>query len=434
MENPREAAYRFLFLSGKRAATEGGDTSPLAAELGYGVLRHRARLDWIIEGATGKRVSALPPEVRTILRLGVYQIFFTASVPPYAAVSESVNLAGKFAPKAKGFVNWALRRVDTSWAERPGEKDIADPVIRLSTFFSFPSWMVRRWHRRFGGEETARLLEAMNRFPPLDLRVNRLRSTPEEAEEELRRCGGEVVPGAWAEGALHLQGVRGVTDLSSFREGKIYIQDQSSQLASLALFPLSGERVLDACAGVGGKTSHLAELMGDRGEITAVDPDRGRLALLQENMERLGITSVSAVRDDLLRSSFAPPVLFDRILVDVPCSGLGIIRRHPELKWEKQASDIPRLAKLQQKLLRRAAGFLAPGGILAYSTCTMEPEENGEVVRRFLREHPAFHTVPPPAHAIRNLKELLTPEKHIAVLPHLHGMNGGFVALLRRTP
>jgi 16S rRNA (cytosine967-C5)-methyltransferase len=433
MEDAREAAYRFLSTPGKPAATQEGPASPLAAELGYGVLRHRSRLDWIIGQATDRSTDSLTPEVLTILRLGVYQILFTGSVPPYAAVSESVNLAGRHAPRAKGFVNWALRRIDPSWAERPGQADITDPVKRLATSFSFPAWMAGRWQKRFGEEETRRLMEAMNTFPPLDLRVNTLRSTPEEAARELSEAGGDVTRGAYATASLHLNGLRRVTELPAFLEGKIYIQDQSSQLAALALAPRPGETVLDACAGVGGKSSHLAEIMEDKGEITAVDPDAGRLRLLKENLHRLGITSVTAVQEDLLSPSFSPDRLFDRILVDAPCSGLGIIRRHPDLKWSKKESDVPRLASLQLKLLRRAASLLLPGGTLAYSTCTTEPEENQKVVETFLRKEDGFRAVSPPPGCIGKMEDLLTPEGYVLSLPHRHGMNGGFVALLLRS-
>jgi 16S rRNA (cytosine967-C5)-methyltransferase len=428
MENARERAYQFLAASG--SPSPGG---ALASELGYGVLRHRSRLDWIIEHLTERKKSSLSPEVLTILRLGVYQILFTASVPAYAAVSESVQLAKSRAPKAAGFVNWALRRVKPSTGELPRRSDIADPVRWASTFHSFPPWMVQRWRKRFGESETQRLLVAMNTFPPLDLRVNTLRAGVEDVTEELRAAGAEVDPGSYSPVALHLRAHRRLTDLPAFQEGRVYIQDQSSQLVSLLLSPEPGERVLDACAGVGGKASHLAETARDRGEVTAVDPDEGRLRLLGENVRRLGITSITPHREDILSPGFSPAAPFDKVLVDAPCSSTGIIRRHPEQKWEKREDDIGRFAKLQFRLLEGAARFLAPRGILAYSTCTIEPEENGEVVRRFIRRHRAFEIVPPPAGPVRNLRELTTPEGCVETFPHRHGMNGGFVALLRRT-
>lgn len=428
MENARESAYRFLAASG--GPSPGG---ALASELGYGVLRHRSRLDWIIEHATGKKKRSFSPVVLTILRLGVYQILFTASVPPYAAVSESVQLAKKLVPKAAGFVNWALRRVEPSAGELPRRSDIADPVRWAATYYSFPPWMVRRWRERFGESEALRLLAAMNTFPALDLRVNLLRAGVEDVMGELRATGAKVDPGLYSPVALHLRGHRRLTDLPVFQEGRVYIQDQSSQLVSLLLSPNPGERVLDACAGVGGKASHLAERARDRGEVTAVDPDGGRLSRLEENVRRLGLTSITAHREDILSPGFSPAAPFEKVLVDAPCSSVGIIRRHPGLKWEKRETDIRRFAKLQLGLLEGASRFLAPGGTLAYSTCTIEPEENGEVVRRFIRQHPEFEIVPPPADSVRNLRALTTPEGFIETFPHRHGMNGGFVALLRRS-
>jgi 16S rRNA (cytosine967-C5)-methyltransferase len=424
----REAAFRLL------SSLPRPEVKPteerLAAELGYGATRHRSRLDWLAEHLSERPKSRIDPPVLNILRLGLYQLLFMPSIPPYAAVSESVDLAKKVSPRASGFVNWTLRKAGPEIVDLPRRRDIDDPTRWRATFYSFPLWMTKRWEERFGARETEAMLAAMNTFPPLDLRVNSLRSDPATVTEELRRVGGHVASGSCSPVALSVSGAGQLTGLPAFREGLFYIQDESSQLAALALAPRRGEKILDACAGVGGKATHLAEIAGDGAAITAVDPDGRRLALLRENIERLGIRSVRCRQGDILDTGFEVGGPFDRILVDAPCSGLGTIRRHPELKWTKRSTDPARLAGLQLRLLLRAAEMLRSGGVLAYSTCTTEREENEEVVRLFLRQKTRFRRLRPAAGAINRLEELLTPEGFIATFPHRHGMSGSFVALL----
>ena len=424
----REAAFRFI--SSLPRLEVKPTEERLAAELGYGTIRHRSRLDWLAEHFSERRKSRIDPPVLNVLRLGLYQLLFMPSIPPYAAVSESVDLAKKFAPRASGFVNWTLRKAGPGIVDLPRRRDIADPARWRATFYSFPPWMTKRWERRFGSGETEAMLAAMNTFPPLDLRVNSLRSDPDRVADQLRREGGQVESGSFSPVALGVSGGGKLTGLPAFREGLFYIQDESSQLAALALAPRKGERILDACAGVGGKATHLAELTGDEAEIIAVDPDGRRLALLGENVTRLGIRSVHPRKGDILDDDFDAGGPFDRILVDAPCSGLGTLRRHPELKWTKRETDPARLAGLQLRLLLRAADLLRPGGLLAYSTCTTESEENEEVVRLFLRQKTGFRSLPPAEGSVGRLEELLTPEGFIATFPHRHAMNGSFVALL----
>lgn len=425
----REAAFRFLN-SLPRLEVKPTEER-LAAELGYGTIRHRSRLDWLAEHFSERPKSRIDPPVLNLLRLGLYQLLFMPSIPPYAAVSESVDLAKKFAPRASGFVNWALRKAGPGIGDLPRRRDITDPTKWRATFYSFPLWMTKRWEQRFGARETEAMLAAMNTFPPLDLRVNSLRSDPDKVADQLRREGGQVAQGTYSPVALSVERTGKLTGLPAFREGLIYIQDESSQLPALALAPRKGERILDACAGVGGKATHLAELTGEDAEVIAVDPDGRRLDLLRENVERLGLRSVHCRQGDILDDGFDAGGPYDRILVDAPCSGLGTLRRHPELKWTKRESDPARLAGLQLRLLLRAADLLRPGGLLAYSTCTTEEEENEGVVRLFLRRKPRFRPRPPAEGAINRLDELLTPEGFIATFPHRHGMNGSFVALLQ---
>ena len=359
-----------------------------AAELAHGVVRHLSRVDWIVAHAAGKEIERIVPPALAAARIGVYQLLFTPSVPSYAAVSASVDLARTLAPQTAGFVNWLLRRVGEHAADQPQREDFSDELAWLATFHSFPHWLVRRWVKRLGAAETARLLEAMNTHPPPHLRVNRLRATPTEVSGALAAAGFEIEPGRFAPDALRVRGAGALTGTVPFREGAIYFQDESSQLAALVLAPRAGERILDACTGVGGKATQIAELSENRAAVVAVDQDSGRLARLAENARRLGAEGIVPRRGDLLDPGTCGDDRFDAVLLDAPCSSLGTIPRHPEIKWAKKASDPKRLAELQLRLLDRSADLLATGGRIVFSTCSTEPEEGEEVVTRFLKHIP----------------------------------------------
>jgi 16S rRNA (cytosine967-C5)-methyltransferase len=408
-----------------------------AAEIAHGVVRHLSRVDWVVANAAGKEIGKIVAPALAAARIGVYQLLFTPSVPPYAAVSASVDLARTLAPQTAGFVNWLLRRVGPEAAALPRREDFGDETAWLATFHSFPHWLVRRWVKRLGQAQAAQLLEAMNVHPPPHLRVNRLRGEPVAAGAALAAAGFEVVPGRFAPDALRVRGAGALTETTLFREGVIYFQDESSQLAALVLMPRAGERILDACTGVGGKATQIAELSGNGAIVVAVDQDSGRLARLAENARRLGAAGIEQRRGDLLDPSTCAGERFDAVLLDAPCSALGTIPRHPEIKWAKRASDPKRLAELQLRLLERSADLLAPGGRIVYSTCSTEPEEGEGVVGRFLAAHPGFGVTRivgagPGGADILNAGELSTPEGFLRAWPHRHGIGGTFVALLAR--
>lgn len=406
-----------------------------AAELAHGVVRHLTRVDRAAAAAAGRPVESIAPPALAAARIGVYQLIFTPSVPPYAAVSASVDLARALAPRTAGFVNWLLRRVGPAELAPPAREAFPDSASWLSTLHSFPPWLVRRWLARFGEEEAARLLAAMNEHPPPHARVNTLRSSVDAAREALAADGFEADAGRFSPACLHVRGAGALTATGLFRAGAIYLQDESSQLAAPALAPRPGERVLDACAGVGGKTTHLAELAGNGAAIVALDRDRRRLGLLAENAARLGAAGIEPRLGDALDPAILAGERFDAALVDAPCSALGTIPRHPEVKWAKRASDPRRLGATQLRLLERTATLLAPGGRLVYSTCSTEPEEGEDVVARFLAATPGFAVVDVAAAGIGGIGdagELRTPEGYLRSWPHRHGIGGAFVALLAR--
>jgi 16S rRNA (cytosine967-C5)-methyltransferase len=399
-------------------------------ELVYGVLRRRGYLDWVIARFTthsGRRQSI---KLKNLLRLGAYQILFLDRVPPSAAVNESVRLAKTLGEGAvAGFVNAVLRAM-TRAGTIPLPDPAADPILHLSVQYSHPEWLVSRWLARLGPERTAALCAANNEIPPVTVRVNLLRTTREALAAELSRAGIEVAACLISPSGLMLRGVSHLTELPSYERGEFYVQDEAAQLVGRAVDPKAGDRILDACAAPGGKSCHLAELMGDRGEITAADSSAKRQERIVENAHRLGLASIRPVVADLTGDSSALGLTpYDRILVDAPCSGLGILRRNPEAKWYRTENVIGRMADLQLKILAKAGMLLKPGGVLVYSTCTTEPEENESVIGDFLSRYPGFRL-----ESLRPLwpesPELVTREGYLNTMLNPYGMDHFFAAKL----
>jgi 16S rRNA (cytosine967-C5)-methyltransferase len=357
----------------------------LAFELVYGILRHQSTLDWRLDHVATKSMAKLPARVRMALRLGAYQLLHLDRIPPSAAVNESVALVKVGSPGHwPGFVNAVLRAlIRTPAPPWPDRK--TDPVKALSVRHACPAWLTERWLARYGIQDAEALCRATTIIPPLTIRVNTLRTTRDILAAQLSASGCVVTPTRISPAGLILDKSGSVADLPWFRDGLFYVEDEAAQLIAPILDPQPGERVLDACAAPGGKTTHLAALMQNKGEIVAVDKSDSRLRLLDDNCKRLGIGIIRTIRADVTAS--LPKSLcgrpFDRILVDAPCSGLGVLRRHPEGKWRKDARALAQHRTLQRRLLDQAADRLRPGGVLVYSTCSSEPEENEQVIDQF---------------------------------------------------
>jgi 16S rRNA (cytosine967-C5)-methyltransferase len=397
-----------------RAACSPADRR-LAQELTFGVTRRLATLDWIIARQTGGREQK--PALRALLRAGLYQLFWLDRVPDHAAIHETVELAKRmgFGPQA-GFINAVLRHCarDRELIRRDLKAlETAAPHVA----FSHPQWLVERWQRRWGAEDAARLLAWNNTAPGTFARVNTLKTDAATLLERWREEGVEYDFGRWdwieENLVFALKSHPPLNRLASFRDGGFYVQDPSTLLAVACLDPGPGETILDLCAAPGGKTTLIAQRLRNEGRIVACDTDKERLRLLGENCARLGVTCVAAVliRDDWPADLAAQR--FDRILVDAPCSNTGVLRRRVDLRWRLRPEEIRRLGATQLSLLRRAAGLLRPGGTLVYSTCSLEPEENSEVVRQFLADAPRFK---------------LGPEREL--VPFRDGVDGAYVARL----
>ena len=408
----------------------------LISQLVQGVVRWRARLDWTIGQSADFPFKKISLPVLNLLRLALYQILFLDRVPESAAVNEAVKQAKKrHPPYIVSFVNALLRNVCRSKTQIPFPDRGKSPVEYLSTVYSYPEWLVRKWIREWGPDVAEALLDAENRIPSLTVRSNALKIRRDALLQRLKaEQGGEAKPTPYSPQGVRLESFRGRVDQgSSFREGLFQVQDEAAQLTSFLLSPLRGGTVLDLCAGYGGKTTHLAELMGNAGKVIALDINRTRLVSLATNAVRLGIGSAVAIAADAssnLSSLFR--VRFDRIMVDAPCSGLGVISRHPDGKWNKKEQDIQRLAQLQKAILNGACSLLCPGGRLLYVTCTLSREENEEVVDACLGESKGMVL-----EDLRDLapvwtRDLIDDRGFLRTLPHLHGMDGFFGALMRK--
>lgn len=368
----------------------------LATHLVYGVLRTRGYLDWIIRTIYRGDFNSLDIPIINIIRTGLYQLLYTNRIPPSAAVNEAVNLAKVCKPAGAALVNAILRNFlrRREGLVYPSLKE--DPEEYLVVMHSHPRWLVRRWLEVFGREKTLALCVANNEIPPATLRVNSLKVTREAAALELQQEGLEVGQTTFsAAGLVIARGAASLRATQSFQQGHVLRQDEASQLISQLLEPRPGELNLDLCAGQGLKATHLAEIMGNKGKVFALDNNVGKLAALRGLAARQGIGIIETWEGDATTDlGSAWHNKFDRILVDAPCSGLGTVRRNPEIKWRCQMRHLQAASILQKKILHNAATYLRRGGTMIYSVCTIMPEENEEVLEDFLSRHSDFCLAP----------------------------------------
>jgi 16S rRNA (cytosine967-C5)-methyltransferase len=389
-------------------------------ELVYGAVRRRLTLDWLIEHFAQRPVEKVDAALRLILHLALYQLLFMDTVPDYAAVNEAVETAKRrlHAGAAK-FANGLLRAVLRARSSLPYPARNDDLVEHLAVVHSHPRWLVRRWIDHLGPERAEAVCLVDNQPPPIVLRANRLSVSRDDLIDHLRAEGVEAGPVEHDDAAVHIAAPpRPLDALDAFVRGEFYVQDVTPMRVTRLLDPKPGERVLDLCAAPGGKTTHCAELMDDAGRVVACDLDENRLKIIEQNVARLGITCVETARCDARHvPQLIPPGTFDRVLLDVPCSNTGVLRRRVEARWRLGEGDIASLTERQAELLDAAALMLKPGGVLVYSTCSIEPEENDRLVRRFLSRHGQFAL-----------------DDETLVLPSADGGDGGFMARLSRTP
>ncbi|MCF8069355.1 MAG: 16S rRNA (cytosine(967)-C(5))-methyltransferase RsmB [Desulfobacterales bacterium] len=400
----------------------------------FGVLRRQARLDWIISFFSKTKLKKIDKKILNILRLGLFQIIFLDRVPNSAAVNTAVELSKKNAsPWTAGFVNGLLRNAARRHKEVPFPDIQTSPVTAIAIRYSFPDWLIKRWSDRFGIAETEKLCGAVNEIPSFTLRTNSLKCTRDELIKELMPEVKKTAPTPYAQSGVKITSPqKPVSALECFIKGLFQVQDEAAQLVSTILDPQPGESILDACAGLGGKTGHIAQMMNNNGRILAMDKGSVKLDRLNCEMKRLGISIVSTATHDL-KIPLSPGRQFDRILIDAPCSATGVIRRNPDSKWTLSEKKIADCSKLQFQLLENLVPLVRTGGILVYAVCSFELEENEGVITKFLSAHPNF-SIDKNYSCFKKLNNegLIDNGGYLKTMPHLHGMDGFFAVRLKK--
>ena len=400
----------------------------LATELAYGTLRWQRYLDWILAPHSRRRLESLDPPVRVLLRMTAYQIAFLERVPAFAAVNDAVTLAPR-APGVSAFVNAVLRSFTRRGAREREPAPPRDPSEALAARCSFPTWIAERWVARYGRDDAEALMRALNERPPLTLRANRLRITRDALGRRLADEDGlDWRPTRLAPEGLVVGPGGAPGEWRAFADGSFAVQDEASMLIARLLAPEPGSTVADVCAAPGTKTTHLAELMDNRGRVLAFDREPARLARVGEAAARLGVSIIDPREGPV--EALAPGFrdACDGVLVDAPCSNLGVLRRNPEVKWRRRPSDVALASRRQSEILAAAAAMVRPGGRLVYATCSLEPEENDDVARAFLAAKPGFRVEPP-----EDFPLPLGPDGWLRCLPHRHGTDGFSAVRFRRS-
>lgn len=404
----------------------------LVTELVYGVVRRQRTLLSLIDQLGRKKAAQQPPDLKLILQIGLYQLRYLDQIPVSAAVNTSVELAkhNKLG-KLSGVVNGILRQYI-----RLQEKTIdplqlpTDIVNRLGILYSFPNWIIKIWLEMLGAEETEKLCQWFNQSPSLDIRINPLQTNLQTVELALAEVGVKTQRITNLPYALRLSGkVGAIKQLPGFELGWWTVQDSSAQFVSYLLDPQPGEVIMDVCAAPGGKTTHIAELMQDHGTIWACDPVASRLRKLEKNIQRLQLHSIKICEGDS-RQLQQFRGMGDRVLVDAPCSGLGTLHKRPDIRWRQTEAKIEELTNLQQELLKEAATWVKPKGILVYATCTLNPRENERVIAQFLQTHPNWYLQSPPRHSPAAILVRESNNSQIKILPHRDQMDGFFMVRL----
>lgn len=414
-----------------RAARSEAVHLPLLQRLVKGTLEWRDRIDHEIARHLGAPAHSLSPVARNVVRLAAYQLLFLEKVPVERVVSESLALLTKEPRKIQErmqAVIEALREGGRLTAQAPARLDSATAI---ATHYSHPAWLVERWVKELGLRETAAFCAANNRAWSVSIRANTVRISPHQLGKRLAREGVVTTPSRFAPDCLVIKRLpkgRRLDRLEAFSQGLFQVQDESAALIGHLVRPPPHATVVDLCAAPGGKATHLAALMRNRGTVLAFDVNERRLQSISENCRRLGLTSVRIRRGDARTLTLPHPA--ERVLLDAPCSGFGVLGRKTDIRWSKNADTIAELTALQTKLIDHAATLVAPGGMLIYSTCTVERAENEAIVTEFLARHPEFTLEPPPADLPR---ELFSAEGFLRTYPHRHRIGGAFAAVLRRS-
>ncbi len=411
----------------------------LANALVYGVVRWQYQLDWVLSHFVNPRFK-LDIKHRTILRLGAFQLLHLDGIPSHAAIYETVQLTKK-GSKTAGFINAVLRNLQRKSSELAYPSIESQPVKHISYALSYPEWLVKHWINEHGLAWTVSFCKSSNQIAPLTVRLNTLRTNRQKLYDLMHSYGLQAKQTQYAPEGITVENSSAKSTPSGestlkrlLSEGDVYVQDESAMLIPLLLNPTDMDLIVDLCAAPGGKTSHLASLMKNTGKIVATDVSDKKLRLLTENCKRLGVNSVEVRRTDITKDDLSFVHAADAVLIDAPCSGFGTLRRHPDIVWNRTPKQLIGLRNYQYRLLKNVAPHIKPGGLLVYSTCTIEPSENQEVIRRFLDRFSTFSIEHASEHLPELPKSMISSEGFLQTFPHEHGIDGTFAARLRRAP
>lgn len=402
----------------------------LLTEIVYGTIQRKLTLDYFLRPFL-KNPNKIDTWVLVLLRLSLYQILYLDRIPTRAVIHEAVEIAKKRGHRGiSGMVNGVLRSIQREGV--PSIKEIIDPLERLSIEMSFPSWLIKKWVDQYGVDDTRKMCESSLLPPPISARVNRKKTTIENVISLLNEENVTATKGNLSLDAI-IVSKGNIAKTKVFKEGLVTIQDESSMLVARALDIKNGEMVLDSCAAPGGKTTHIAELLEDNGKVVSVDLHPHKVKLIDEQVQRLQLTNVETIVHDSrrLHEQFERET-FDRILVDAPCSGFGVIRRKPDIKYSKKAEDVRGLATIQLNILNSVSSLLKKGGKLVYSTCTIDQEENGEIVKQFLKQNPQFMLDDTLKDDIPEQLKSYVKNGQVQILPHYFGTDGFYIARFRK--
>lgn len=428
----REGAYSNIAI--KQELDKGGLLKldkALVTEIVNGTLRNLTRIDWVKSQFVKK--NKIEPWIEDIIRCGIYQLLFLDRVPDSAVCNESAELARKHGHEGTvKFVNGVLRNVSRNKEKLEYPDKEKESVKYLSVFYSHPEWMVKKWVKDYGRDFTEELLKSNNETPPFTIRCNKLKIRKQELMTMLSEENIDCTEGRYNPEAIYIRGTSAIEGKDSFKKGYYQVQDESSMLVAHIMDPKPGDRVLDICSAPGGKTTHIAELMGNQGEIVARDIHQHKLKLVEENCSRLGVGIVRTELYNAMLLDEGSLEKYDMVLLDAPCSGLGVMRRKPDLRWKKEQDNFWELAKLQRDMLELASRYVKPEGVLIYSTCTINKTENLEVVKDFLSGSQQFQLESIIGQIPENLVCESAHKGYLELFPNTHGTDGFFIAKMRK--
>lgn len=422
-----EGAYSNIILSNELNLSDLSDQDKaLVTEIVYGTLRRLKSLDMII-GSFVRDMSVMDKSILNILRIAIYQMQYLDKVPSYAACNEAVELAKEISEKDSKLVNGILR----SYVKKEGNFEISfrNKIDEIAYELSFEPWMIKLLFKQYGEQEGLRILHGLNSTPMVTVRVNNLKGNYEDVFDSLEEAGYNVEDGFVCPEAIAIKGGRAIEKNEAFLEGKITVQDESAMLVAPLLDVEEGQTVLDLCAAPGGKTTHIAELLENTGEVRGFDIHAQKLELIKENCDRLGLSNVTLGELDATKLNADLVGLADRVLIDVPCSGLGIIRKKPEIKWTKKRNELKEIVNVQRDIMKNAWEYLKKGGVMIYSTCTLNKEENEENIEWFLSKYKDAEIEPVFVGKGNNLK--YDRMGILTVLPNDY-MDGFFIAKIKK--